>query len=81
MKKVTIYTTPTCAYCKMAKDYFVQNNVDYTELDVAKDVNAQQEMIKKSGQLGVPVIAVSDGKSEKLLIGYNKSRLDELLKG
>lgn len=80
MKKVTIYTTPTCAYCKMAKDYFSQNNIAYTELNVAKDVNAQQDMIKKSGQLGVPVIAVSDGKSEKLLIGYNKSRLEELLK-
>ena len=79
MKKVTIYTTPTCAYCKMAKDYFAQNNIDYIELDVAKDLNAQQDMIKKSGQLGVPVIMVSDGKSEKLLVGYNKSRLEELL--
>lgn len=80
MKKVTIYTTPTCAYCKMAKDYFVQNNVDYTELDVAKDLKAQQDMIKKSGQLGVPVIVISDDKGEKLLIGYNKGRLEELLK-
>jgi len=76
MANVIIYTTPTCVYCKAAKLFFMQNNIQYTEKNVAIDVTAREDMIKKSGQLGVPVIDV-DGKS---VIGFDKLRLAELLK-
>lgn len=75
MHTVKIYTTPTCGYCKMAKQYFNENNIQYTELDVSKDMVAQQDMIQRSGQLGVPVIDI-DGS---LVIGFNKSKVKELL--
>lgn len=74
-KPVTIFTTPTCAYCKMAKEFFKQNNVQFEEKDVVKDVQAREEMINKSGQMGVPVIFVG----EDIVVGFDKRRLSELL--
>ena len=73
---VTIYTTPTCVYCKMAKEYFKANNVECTELNVATDEVARNAMIEKSGQMGVPVIEV-DGN---IVIGFDQELLAELLK-
>lgn len=75
MAKVTIYTTPSCIYCKMAKSYFAEHKVQYEEKNVMTDIPAQQEMIQKSGQLGVPVVDV-DGQ---IVIGFDKSRLASLL--
>lgn len=75
MHKVTIYTTPTCAYCKMAKEYFNQNNINYEEKNVLTDLKAREYMIHKSGQMGVPVIDV-DGN---LIVGFDRRRLSELL--
>ncbi|MEK7212624.1 MAG: glutaredoxin domain-containing protein [Patescibacteria group bacterium] len=75
-KKVIIYTTPSCVYCNMAKAFFKQNDIAYEEKDVAVDQAAVEEMIKKSGQLGVPVIDV-DGE---IVIGFDKPRLTQLLK-
>ena len=75
MPKVIIYTTPTCVYCKMAKAFFKEHNVDYEEKDVSVDVKVQEEMIAKSNQLGVPVIDI-DGE---LTVGFNKERISELL--
>ena len=75
MANVIIYSTPTCVYCKMAKAYFMSNNVKYTEKNVATDAEAREEMIKKTGQLGVPVIDV-DGK---IVIGFDKEELSLLL--
>lgn len=72
---VKIYTTPSCVYCKMAKDYFKANNVEYSEVNVVVDDAAREEMIKKSGQLGVPVIDV-DGK---IFIGFNKNEIAKAL--
>lgn len=76
MAKITIYTTPTCIYCKMAKQWFKENNVSYEEKDVSSDAQARQEMIDKSQQMGVPVIEVGN----ELIIGFDKERLSELLK-
>lgn len=80
MKKVTIYTTPTCVYCKMSKEFFKENNVEYTEINVATDQDKAQEAIEKSGQMGVPVIVVADesGK-EDVITGFDKEKLEELL--
>jgi glutaredoxin-like YruB-family protein len=74
-KKVTIYSTPTCHFCNMAKDYFNANGVKYEAFDVSVDQSKRAEMMEKSGQLGVPVILVED----KVIIGFNKPKLAELL--
>ena len=73
---VTMYTTPTCVYCKKAKEFFTKNNVSFTETNVLEDLEARKMMVEKSGQLGVPVIDV-DGE---IIIGFNEGRLKELLK-
>lgn len=73
---VTIYSTPTCPYCFAAKDFFKEHNVEYTEHNVASDEKARNEMIEKSGQLGVPVIDI-DGE---VVVGFNKELLSQLLR-
>lgn len=75
MAKVTIYTTPSCGYCKMAKEFFQKNGVAYEEFNVAADMAKRNEMIEKSGQMGVPVIYIDD----EMVIGFDKPRLAELL--
>lgn len=72
---VTIYSTPTCHFCHMAKDFFTQNGVKFTDYNVATDLPKRQEMIQKSGQMGVPVIYVGD----KLVVGFDEEKLRELL--
>ena len=71
MKPVTIYTTPTCHFCHMAKDFFKEKNITYTEHNVAIDIVRRKEMLEKSGQLGVPVIFVGD----QMIIGFNKPKV------
>ena len=75
MTKVTIYTTPTCVYCKMTKAFFKENNVQYEEKDVSTDRAAIDEMVQKSGQMGVPVIDI-DGQ---IIVGFDQAKLSELL--
>ncbi len=75
-KKVTIYTTPTCHFCHAAKDYFAEKGVEYTEKDVASDLEARKEMLDKSGQMGVPQILIGD----ELVVGFDQGRIEELLK-
>lgn len=75
MAKVTVYTTPTCPYCKMAKAFLKKHDVAYTEKDVASDEKAREEMIEKSGQFGVPVIEV-DGK---IVVGFDQKVLAEII--
>ena len=77
MKKVKIYTSSTCMYCKMAKDYFNANNVPYEEFNVGTDINARKEMLELTGQMGVPVITV-EGEAEPV-IGFDKPRLVKAL--
>ncbi len=75
MANVTIYTTPTCVYCKMTKAFFKENDVQYEEKDVSTNAAARDEMIKKSSQMGVPVIDI-DGQ---ILVGFDKEGLSRLL--
>ena len=75
MKEVTIYSTPSCHFCHMAKDFFKENNIQYTEYDVATDMAKRAELIDKSGQMGVPVIIIGDD----LVVGFNKPKVVELL--
>ncbi len=72
---VKVYSTPTCPYCVLAKNYFSERNIPYEDFDVSKDRNAAAEMIQKSGQRGVPVIDI-DGK---IIIGFNQKAIDEQL--
>ena len=74
-KKVTIYTTPTCPYCKQTNEFFKQNGVKYDEIDVSKDEAKAKQMIEKSGQMGVPVIDI-DGE---IIVGFDKGALTKAL--
>jgi glutaredoxin 3 len=75
MAKVTIYSTPTCVYCKMAKEFFGKNNVAYEEHDVASDLTAREEMVNKSHQLGVPVIDIDN----QIVVGFDQRTIEGLL--
>jgi glutaredoxin 3 len=74
-KKVTIYSTPTCHYCNLAKDFFKENNIAYETFDVQSDLAKRKEMIEKSGQMGVPVIYVDN----ELVMGFDEDKLKKLL--
>jgi glutaredoxin-like YruB-family protein len=73
--KVVIYTTPECAYCKITKEFFRKNNISYEEKDVSVNDKAREEMVEKSGQLGVPVVDIDD----KIIVGFDKEMLSKLL--
>ena len=73
---VTIYTTPSCGYCKVAKDYFRSLHVPFTEYNVAADNRKAEEMVRKTGQMGVPVIDVNG----KVIVGFNRPEIDKALK-
>jgi glutaredoxin-like YruB-family protein len=79
MSDVTIYTTPTCQYCKKTKTFFNENDIEYKEHDVAEDRDRAKEMIEKSGQRGVPVVVIEDDGEEEVVVGFNEDRLSELL--
>ena len=72
---VTIYSTPTCHFCHMAKDFFTENKIAFTDYNVATDLPKRQEMIQKSGQMGVPVIYVGD----EVIVGFDEEKLRKLL--
>ncbi|MDP1625256.1 MAG: glutaredoxin domain-containing protein [bacterium] len=75
MKTVEIYSTPTCVYCGAAKDFFIKNNIAFTEYDVAANQAKRAEMVEKSGQLGVPVIDIGGD----VVVGYDEKLITELL--
>lgn len=72
---VKIYTTPSCVYCKMAKEYFKKNNISYEEFDVATDIKAREEMIQKSHQFGVPVIEIGN----QIIVGFDRPIINKAL--
>jgi glutaredoxin 3 len=75
MKSVTIYSTPTCHFCELAKGFFKEHNVAYTEYDVQNDAAKRKEMVEKSDQLGVPVIDIGG----EIIVGFDEPRIAELL--
>lgn len=75
MSTVTVYSTPSCHFCHMAKDFFKEHNVAFEDFNVAEDNDKRQEMIKRSGQMGVPVIVINND----LIVGFNKPKIMELL--
>jgi glutaredoxin-like YruB-family protein len=73
---VRVFSTPTCPYCVTLKEFLKSKNIAFEDIDVAADEKAREEMIEKTGQLGVPVIEI-DGQ---LVVGFNKEKISQLLK-
>jgi glutaredoxin 3 len=76
MAKVKVYSTPTCPWCHKAKDYLKSKGVDFEDINVAEDREAADEMVEKSGQMGVPVIEI-DGD---VIVGFDQAKIDSALK-
>jgi glutaredoxin 3 len=74
-KKITVYSTPTCPYCIKVKQYLKEKDVAYTDIDVSQDTTKAQEMVDRSGQMGVPVLDI-DGE---IIVGFDKDKITELL--
>ena len=74
-KHVTIYSTPTCHFCHAAKEFFTENGVQFTDYNVATDLEKRKEMIEKSRQMGVPVITIGD----EIIVGFDEERLRQTL--
>lgn len=75
MRRVKVYSTPSCPYCRMAKEYLKTKGIDYQDLDVSSDRDALREMLELTGQMGVPVIVIDD----EVIIGFDKDKIDSLL--
>jgi len=73
---ITIYSTPTCVYCKSLKEYFTEKNIKFEEVDVSMDEKELEKMVAISGQMGVPVVDI-DGD---VVIGFDKEKIDQILK-
>jgi len=74
-KNVTVYSTPTCSWCNTLKNYLKDNNIRFRDIDVSKDSKAAEDMVKRSGQQGVPQTLINS----ELIIGFDKNRIDKLL--
>jgi len=76
MTKVKVYSTPTCPYCAQVKAFLKEKGVEYDDINVAEDQEKAEEMVKKSGQMGVPQIEIGD----ELIVGFDKAAIEEALK-
>ena len=76
MANVTVYSTSTCPWCVKAKEFFKENKVEFTEKNVGEDDTARNEMVEKSGQMGVPVIDI-DGT---VIVGFDQEAIKKALK-
>jgi len=73
---IKVYSTPTCPYCVTLKEWLKEKNIEFEDVDVAADERARDEMIQKSGQMGVPVIDVNG----QIVVGFDKEKLCKILK-
>ena len=74
-RRVTVYSTPTCSWCNTLKAWLQKNNIRYTDIDVSRDEHAAEELVKRSGQQGVPQTEING----QIVVGFNQPRLQELL--
>jgi glutaredoxin-like YruB-family protein len=74
-KKIEIFSTPTCHFCHMAKDWLTSKNIPFSDYNVAEDLNKRKEMVEMTGQLGVPVIKIGD----EVMIGFNQAQMAKIL--
>lgn len=75
MLKITIYSTPTCHFCHLAKDYFKSKGWEYEDVNVAGNIEKQKELVAKSGQFGVPVIIIDN----KMIVGFDRPKINQLM--
>jgi glutaredoxin-like YruB-family protein len=73
--RVIVFSTPTCSYCNAAKAYFRQKGVKFSDVDVSRDQAAARDMVRRSGQMGVPVIDIGG----KIIVGFDRNRINQLL--
>ena len=73
---ITVYSTPSCSYCRIAKDYLKKKGIPFADYNVAADPRKAEEMVRKSGQMGVPVLDVNG----KIIIGFNQVEIDRALR-
>lgn len=73
---VKVFSTPTCPYCVTLKEFFKEHNVAFEDIDVSQDEKAKDEMVEKSGQMGVPVVDING----EIVIGFDKEKISQLLK-
>lgn len=76
---IKIYSTPTCVYCNMLRDYLKEKNIEFQHIDVSQDQAAGKEMVDKSGQMGVPVTIIEKDGKEEVIVGFDKTKINELL--
>jgi len=74
-KKVTVYSTPTCPYCVRVKQYLKDNNIGFEDIDVSTNSAKAEEMVNKSGQMGVPVLDIEG----KIIVGFDKEAIEKTL--
>jgi glutaredoxin 3 len=72
---VVVFTTPTCSWCRRAKQYLAEQRIRFREVDVSRDASAARDLVRMTGQMGVPVILVGN----RPVVGFDKPRLDRLL--
>ena len=73
---IKIYTTPVCAYCKMAKEYFKSKSLQYEEIDLVGSPEAQQLVISKTGMVAAPILEING----KFIVGFNREEIDKAIK-
>ncbi len=75
MPRVRVFSTPICPYCVTLKEFLKSHQIEFEEIDVSQDMEAQKEMVEKTDQMGLPVIAID----EEFIIGFDRQRIEELL--
>lgn len=73
--RVIVFSTPTCSYCNTAKRYFREKGIQFRDVDVSRDTAAARDMVRRSGQMGVPVIDIGG----KIVVGFDRSKIDRIL--
>ena len=73
--KVVVFSTPTCTFCNQAKRYFREKNIRFTDVDVSRDQSAARDMMRRTGQMGVPVILINN----KPIIGFDRPKINQML--
>ena len=73
--KVIVFSTPTCSFCNAAKRYFKERNIRFTDVDVSRDQSAARDIMRRTGQMGVPVILINN----KPIIGFDRPKINQML--
>lgn len=73
--RVVVFTSPTCTYCRGVKSYLRQQRIRFKEVDVSRDQRAARDLVRKTGQMGVPVVLIGG----RPVVGFNRPQIDKLL--